>query len=165
MRPGDARVDPHGDARRVGRGELIDDRGHGVEAVHGADRALALGGEGADDSEGRPRVVRHALDRTVDARDERLAIDDDQLAVEQVERAESEIPLLEQLADRQVAPQLTAQERIERRGLERLVVIWHVIGCLRAPQARHADAADESVVDGHGAILARAAKADRPAGG
>ena len=121
--------------------------------------------KGADDSEGRLRVVRNALDRAVDARDERLAIDDDQLAVEQVERAEPEIPVLEQLADRQIAAQLAAQERVKRRGLERLVVVRHVAGSLRASQARDVDAADESVVDGHGAILAGAAKTDWTAGG
>jgi hypothetical protein len=113
------------------------------------DRNGLVGREGGDDRERRALVVVRAFDRSVRVRPPHRAVDHDHLAVERVERAEPEVAVAAQLADRQVAVVGAVEQGLQRRGLERDVRRVLLRRQRRVAQRLQVQDGDEPRVDRH----------------
>ena len=120
-------VDAHRDDGLVGRRELVERGAERGERQRLARVSRATGREPARDDERRLRLGRHRVDAPVGVRDPRLAVDDHELAVEVLDRADAEVGARQQVADADVAVVVTVHQRRDRAGLDHQVLLRDVV--------------------------------------
>ncbi len=149
---GEGALQPDGDDGAGVVHEILDGRDHCVPRdVAQADRAGGV--EGGHDDEGRAGLQGHDLGDTAPVHPPGLAVDDHQLAVEPVDRAEAVIATGERLAEgrdpveaaiEQHVRQLELVGDVRRRALPRVEAVGAAQGGRR----------DEGGIEGHPRILA-----------
>jgi hypothetical protein len=111
------------EAERAGGGALGDHRVHRpqqllVRALRRRQPLVPGGLEAGDDGERRALARVDPVDSPVDVGAEELAVERDHLAVEVVERAETEVAVLAQLGEGEVAVEGAVEQGPDRRRLE-----------------------------------------------
>ena len=146
----EAAVDAHRVDDRRAAGEVrVGDLEQLGQRPRPVDRDPHVGRERDDDRERRALGRRYGPQRAVDACGAGDAVDDDQLAVEPVERAQAEVAVLEHLADRHVPVVCAVEQRADRRGLKDDVRV--VLGVqVGVAQRLHVQRADQVAVVVHG---------------
>ena len=91
-------------------------------------------------------------------RDPRLTVEDHELAVEVLDRADAEVGSRQQVTDAEIAVVVPVHQSGHRAGLHHQMLLRSLVQQARSGECAHVQCADQPIVDdvsSHGATLAR----------